>query len=99
MCIRDRFSSVDIRVFSHDERSKDFAWASETPEPIPTPVDPGASIHFLQTTNENVFAYEIDGRLRERDIKSAVEAVKPFLDRSGKFNVCLLYTSPSPRDS
>ena len=81
------FSSVDIRVFSHDERAKAFAWASETPEPIPTPVDPGASIHFLQTTNENVFAYEIDGRLRERDIKSAVQAVKPFLDRSGKFNV------------
>ncbi|MEO8573899.1 MAG: STAS/SEC14 domain-containing protein [Pyrinomonadaceae bacterium] len=81
------FSSVDVRVFSHGDRAKAFAWASETPEPLPAPVAPGASIHFLQTTSENVFAYEINGRLRERDIRSAVDAVKPFLDRDGKFNV------------
>ena len=81
------FSSIDLRVFSHEERAKAFAWASETPEPIPTPVEPEPSIHFLQTTSESVFAYEIDGRLRERDIKSAVGAVKPFLERDGKFNV------------
>ena len=81
------FSSIDLRVFSHDERAKAFAWASETPEPIQAPVEPEPSIHFLQTTSENVFAYEIDGRLRERDIKSAVDAVKPFLERTGKFNV------------
>jgi len=81
------FSSIDLRVFSHDERAKAFAWASETPEPIPAPVEHDASIHFLQTTSENVFAYEIDGRLREKDIKSAVEAVKPFLEHDGKFNV------------
>lgn len=81
------FSSIDVRVFGHDERDKAFAWASETPEPIPAPVEPEPSIHFLQTTSENVFAYEVNGRLRERDIKNAVRELKPFLAREGKFNV------------
>ena len=81
------FSSVDIRVFGHADRDKAFAWASETPEPVESPAQPGPSIHFLQTTSENVFAYELDGRLRERDIKAAVQELKPYFERQGKFNV------------
>jgi len=81
------FSSIDMRVFDPTERDKAFAWASEKPEPLPKPEDAPASVHFLQTTNENVFAYEVNGRLRERDIKAAVAEMKPFLEREGKFNV------------
>lgn len=81
------FSPLDLRVFSHEDRSKAFAWASETPEPLPTPEEPGASIHFLQTTSQNVFAYEVDGRLREKDIKSVVTELTPFMEREGKFNI------------
>ena len=81
------FSSIDLRVFGHDDRNKAFAWASEAPEPIPSTVEVKPAIRFLQTTNENVFAYEVDGRLRERDIKSAVNELKPFFKRDGKFNV------------
>ena len=81
------FSSIDVRVFGLDEKAKALAWASETPEPLPKPEEPTPSIHFLQTTNENVFAYEINGRLREKDIKAAVAAFKPYLEREGKVNV------------
>ena len=81
------FSSVDVRVFEPADRDKALTWASETPEPKPTPVEPAASIHFLQTTKEDVFAYEVDGRLREKDVKAAVAAVKPYLEREGKVNV------------
>lgn len=81
------FSSIDVKVFGLADRDKALAWASETPEPLPKPEPPKASIHFLQTTSENVFAYEVNGRLREKDIKSAVEAMKPYLEREGKFNV------------
>jgi hypothetical protein len=81
------FSSIDVRVFGHDERDKAFAWASEAPEPIPASVDPEPAVRFIQTTSENVFAYEVDGRLHERDIKNAVKEIKPFLEREGKFNV------------
>ena len=81
------FSSIDVRVFGHADRNKAFAWASETPEPISATVESEPSIRFLQTTNENVFAYEVDGRLRERDIKSAVKELKPFFERERKFNV------------
>lgn len=81
------FSSIDVRVFGHDERDKAFAWASETPEPLPEPSEPEPSIHFLQTTSENVFAYEVNGRLRERDMKNVVREIKPFIEREGKFNV------------
>jgi hypothetical protein len=81
------FSSIDVRVFNRVNRDKAFAWASEVPEPLPKPEEPGPSIHFLQTTNENVFAYQVDGRLRTKDIKAVVEAFKPYLERDGKVNV------------
>ncbi|MCW5956945.1 MAG: STAS/SEC14 domain-containing protein [Pyrinomonadaceae bacterium] len=81
------FSSIDVRVFEPAERAKAFAWASEKPEPLPKPEDAPASVHFLQTTNENVFAYEVNGKLREKDVKAAVAAMKPYLEREGKFNV------------
>lgn len=81
------FSSIDVKVFSLEERDKAFAWAAETPEPLPKPEEPKPAIHFLQTTNEKVFAYEINGRLREKDIKNTVEAMKPYIEREGKFNV------------
>ncbi|MEO5857811.1 MAG: STAS/SEC14 domain-containing protein [Pyrinomonadaceae bacterium] len=81
------FSSIDVRVFDPKERAKAFAWASEAPEPLPKPEDAPASVHFLQTTNPNVLAYEVNGRLREKDIKAAVAEMKPYLERDGKFNV------------
>ena len=81
------FSSIDVRVFAPSDRAKALAWASEKPEPLPKPEDAPASVHFLQTTNENVFAYEVNGKLREKDIKAAVAAMKPFLEREGTFNV------------
>jgi hypothetical protein len=81
------FCNIDVRVFPPSERDKAFAWASEAPEPLPKPEEPEPSIHFLQTTNENVFAYRVDGRLRAKDVKAAVEAFKPFLERKGKVNV------------
>ena len=81
------FSSIDVRVFGHEDRDKAFAWAAKTPEPASSPAEPEPSIRFLQTTNDNVFAYEVDGRLREKDIKSAVEQLKPLFEREGKINV------------
>ena len=80
-------SYIDFRVFGHAERTKAFAWASEAPAAAETGVEPQKSIHFLQTTSENVFAYEVNGRIREVDIKSAVAELKPFMSRDGKFNV------------
>jgi len=81
------FSSIDFRVFEPAERDKAFAWASETPAPLPKPQEPGASIHFLQTTNPNVFAYEINGRVRSKDVKAVVNQFKPYLEKEGKVNV------------
>ena len=81
------FSSIDMRVFEPAERSKACAWAAETPEPLPKPEEPEASIHFLQTTNPNVFAYEVNGRVRTKDVKAVVNEFKPFLEREGKINV------------
>ena len=81
------FSSIDVRVFGADERDKAFAWASEAPAPLPKPEEPKPSIHFIQTTSDKVFAYEVNGRLREKDIKSAVDTLKPYLEKEGKINV------------
>jgi hypothetical protein len=81
------FSSIDFRVFEPAERDKAFAWASEVPPSLPKPEEPAASIHFLQTTNPNVFAYEINGRVRAKDVKAVVNEFKPYLDKEGKINV------------
>lgn len=81
------FSSIDVKVFGLEDRNKAFAWASEVPEPIAKPQVPEPSVRFIQTTNENVVAYEVDGRLREKDIKNAVDVIKPYLERDGKINV------------
>lgn len=81
------FSSIDVRVFDPAERLKALAWASEAPEPLPKPEDAPASVHILHTTSENVFAWEVNGRVREKDVKAAVAAMKPYLEREGKFNV------------
>jgi hypothetical protein len=81
------FSSIDVRVFKPNDKSKAFAWASETPGPLPKPQAPEPSVHFLQTTADNVFAYEVNGKLREKDVKSAVEQLRPYLEREGKINV------------
>jgi len=83
------FSSIDVRVFEPAERSKALAWASEAPEPLPKPEDAPASVHFLHTTSENVFAWEVNGRIREKDVKAAVAAMKPFIEREGKFSALL----------
>jgi hypothetical protein len=81
------FSSIDVRVFAPAERDKAFAWAAEAPAPLPKPEEPKASIHFLQTTNPNVFAYEVNGRVRTKDVKAVVDEFKPYLERDGKVNV------------
>lgn len=81
------FASIDVRVFGPAERDKALAWASEVPAPVPVPVEPKPSIHFLQATSEDVFAYEINGRIRELDIKNAVKELEPYMKREGKFNV------------
>jgi hypothetical protein len=79
-------SSIDVRIFTLSEQSKGMNWASEAPPPLPKREDPEPSIRFIQTTNENVFAWEVDGRIREKDVENAVDHIKPFLERDGKIN-------------
>ncbi|MDM7921570.1 MAG: STAS/SEC14 domain-containing protein [Pyrinomonadaceae bacterium] len=81
------FSGIDLKVFPSTERAKAMVWASEVPPPVEKPEEPTPSIHFLQTTSDNVFAYEVNGRVRERDIKNAVEQMKPFFAKQDKINV------------
>jgi hypothetical protein len=81
------FSTIDVRVFPAADRDKAFAWASETPEPLPKPKVPETAIHLIQTTNDKVFAYEVDGPIYEKDIKSAVEGLKEAFDKHEKINV------------
>ncbi|MFL6467765.1 MAG: STAS/SEC14 domain-containing protein [Pyrinomonadaceae bacterium] len=81
------FSSIDVRVFGSDERDKAFAWASEEPQPFPKPEDRGPAIHLIQTTNENVFAYEVDGPIREKDIETAVKGLNEAFGSKNKINV------------
>jgi hypothetical protein len=81
------FSSIEMRVFSPDQRDEAFAWASKEPQPLPKPEPPKQAIHFLQTTNENVFAYEVDGRVTEKDIEETVKELKSKFDQKEKINI------------
>jgi len=81
------FSSIDVRVFSPEDRNKAFAWASEKPEPLPKPEEAGPSLHLIQTTSAKVFAYEVNGRIREKDIETAVKAINEAFEGNKKINV------------
>ena len=81
------FSSIDVRVFRSAERDKAFTWASEKPETLRTPKTPKPAIHLIQTNNDKVFAYEVDGPIYEKDIKTAVEGLKEAFGKHGKINV------------
>ena len=81
------FSSVDVRVFPTAERDKAFAWASEKPEPLPKAAKAGRSIHFIQTNNDRVVAYAINGSVTENDIKEAAKVLNEAFDRHDKVNI------------
>jgi hypothetical protein len=78
------FCSIDIRVFDPKERDKALGWASEKPVP---PEQPAPSIHLIQTTKKTVFAYEVDGPIRERDVKTAVRGLNDAFTGHKKINV------------
>lgn len=86
------FFTIDMRVFEPADRDKAFAWAAEAPVPVVEKDPPTAALHVLSTTADNVFAYEIDGRLREIDIKNVVQAINPYFEREGKINVLGRFT-------
>ncbi len=81
------FSSIDVRVFEPGDRDQAFVWASEKPEPLPQPSTPLPAIHFIQTTNDKVFAYEVNGRIIEQDIENAVNEINLAFERHDKINV------------
>jgi hypothetical protein len=81
------FSSIDVRVLPKAERDKAFAWASEKPEPLPKPKTPDPAIHLIQTTKDKVFAYEVDGPIYEKDIKTAIAGLKEAFEAHEKVNV------------
>jgi hypothetical protein len=78
------FCTIDMRVFGLKESDKAFAWASE--EPV-LPEQPAPSIHLIQTTKNTVFAYEVDGPIRERDVKTAVRGLNDAFKGHKKINV------------
>ena len=92
------FSSIQVRVFAPEEREKAMNWASEQPVPLPAKEEPTRSLHFIQTTSTSVFAYEIDGRLREKDIEDAVREFNTYLEREEKVNVLARLTKFSGFD-
>ncbi|MBA2378308.1 MAG: STAS/SEC14 domain-containing protein [Blastocatellia bacterium] len=81
------FSSIDVKVFEPGERDQAFSWASERPEPLPQPPSPLPAIHFIQTTNDKVFAYAVNGRIVEQDIENAVKEINLAFERHDKINV------------
>lgn len=81
------FSSIEMRVFSPEQRDEAYSWASKEPEPLPKPEPPTRAIHFLQTTNPNVFAYEVNGRVTDADILETVRELKTIFERSENANI------------
>jgi len=81
------FAWMEIRVFPRSERDAAFEWASVPPEPIPEPVEPPPAISFIPTNNPNVIAYDVNGRITEKNIAAAVKEVGNAFDRSDRLNV------------
>ena len=73
------------------------------PEPLlEIPVRPSRIIHFFDASNEKMAA-KVPDMARQADIllgnlEDAVPVDRKEAAREGLVKVCLLYTSPSPRD-
>jgi hypothetical protein len=76
-----------MRVFAPEDRKEALAWTSKEPEPLPKPEPPKQALRMLQTTNESVFAYDVDGRLTEKDIENVVRELKTIYEREEKVNI------------
>jgi hypothetical protein len=81
------FAFIDVRVFSMEDKKKALAWASEAPpvKAAEAAVSPG--IHLIQTTNDAVLAYEIDGRVTDADANTIAAALKEAFGRHEKVDV------------
>lgn len=82
------FSKIDVQVFTPEDRDEAFAWAASTAAPMAaTTADTSSAFQVIPTTSDDVFAFEFDGRLTDHDVKTAVAAARPYLERDEKVNV------------
>jgi len=81
------FAWMQIRVFPTSERMAAFEWASEPPPPKPEPAAPPPAIKFIPTTQPNVIAYEVNGRVNEKDIDEAVKVMNEAYKTNDKVRV------------
>ena len=81
------FAWMEVRVFPISEREAAFDWASQPPPPKPEPVVPPPAIKFIKTTKPNVIAFEIDGRITEKDMDLAIRTMDEVYKSDGKIRV------------
>ena len=87
------FAWMQVRVFPTSEREAAFDWASEAPPPKPEPVTPPPAIKFIPTTRPKVIAYEVDGRITEKDIDLAVKTMNEAYGKAEKIRVLGRFTN------
>ena len=81
------FAWMQIRVFPKSEREEAFEWATQEPPPKPEPVPPPPAINFIPTNRPDVIAYEVNGRINEKDIDEAVKVMDEAYQKDGKIRV------------
>lgn len=81
------FAWMEVRVFPIGEREAAFDWASQAPAPKPEPVVPPPAIRFIKTTKPSVVAYEVDGRITEKDMDLAIRTMDEAYKNDGKIRI------------
>lgn len=81
------FAWMEVRVFPKNDRTAALEWASQPPAPKPETVVPPPSIRFIETTKPSVVAYEVDGRITEKDMDMAIKRMDEVYKNDGKLRV------------
>lgn len=81
------FSQIEIRVFDSTQREAAMKWASASAPEKAKPQEPSPSIEIIETTNPNVKAFQVDGRIRSQDVDRAIETLKASFESGEKVNV------------
>ncbi len=77
--------TLEMKVFPGDQGKDALKWASDIPEATEDSNEP--AIHFLPTTKDEVFAFEINGVISSEEMPHVVKTLEQYLEQHDKVRI------------
>ena len=76
--------SFEMRVFGSQQAEQAMAWAGEVPKAQEPLKPPKPAIHFMPTSKDTVFAFEVNGQISAAEMPAVIKEFENYLDRHDK---------------